>query len=248
VIQEEGETLQRLFSRYVDNVEIVGVPDSRAAIRELERSPAQALIVNAPSLAEASRLSEYLHHLPYDTPAMACWVPGEDQAAKRLGVMRYLVKPVTRETLLSTLEDLGYGVRNVLVVDDDREALQLFARMLSSSRQGYRILRARSGQQALDLLESRRPDVMLLDLIMPGMDGFQVLQAKSRDPSIRDIPVVIVSSRDPSNEPIVSNMLSVMRGNGLSVGDLLNCIQAISETLTPSTRSADREHPKTLAV
>ena len=48
---------------------------------------------------------------------------------------------------------------------------------------------------------------MLLDLIMPGMDGFQVLQQKSRDPSIRDIPVIIVSSRDPSNEPIVSDSL-----------------------------------------
>jgi CheY-like chemotaxis protein len=88
---------------------------------------------------------------------------------------------------------------------------------------------------------------MLLDLIMPGMDGFQVLQEKSRDPSICDIPVVVVSSRDPSNEPIVSNMLSVTRGGGLSVGDLLGCIRAISETLTPATRSGDRALPRTPA-
>jgi len=75
---------------------------------------------------------------------------------------------------------------------------------------------------------------VLLDLIMPGMDGFQVLQEKSQDPAIRDIPVVVVSSRDPSGEPIVSDVLTVTRSGGLSVRDLLACIQAVSEALSPS--------------
>jgi len=154
-----------------------------------------------------------------------------------------LVKPVTRETLLSTLEDLGKGVRNVLVVDDDREALRLFARMLSSSKQAYRILRARSGQQALDLLEARRPDVMLLDLIMPGMDGFQVLREKNRDPSICDIPVVVISSRDPGG-PIVSDTLTVTRSGGLSVCDLLSCVQTVSEVLSPSAQIGRLKRPE----
>jgi len=80
---------------------------------------------------------------------------------------------------------------------------------------------------------------VLLDLIMPGMDGFQVLQEKSQDPAIRDIPVVVVSSRDPSGEPVVrmstsSDVLTVTRSGGLSVRDLLACIQAVSEALSPS--------------
>jgi CheY-like chemotaxis protein len=163
-------------------------------------------------------------------------------------VVRYLIKPVTRELLQSVLEDLGEGIKNVLLVDDEREALQLFSRMLSSAGSSYRILRAQNGQQAMDLMRERQPDVVLLDLIMPGMDGFQVLQAKSRDPSIRQIPVIVVSSRDPTNEPIVSNMLSVTRGGGLSVRDLLHCIRAVSEILTPTVRSADREQPERHAV
>jgi len=94
------------------------------------------------------------------------------------GTLHYLVKPVTREVLLATLEDLGEGVKNVLL-DDEREVLQLFSRMLSSTQHSYHVLRAKNGQQALSLLRQRRPDVMLLDLIMPGMDG---LSAAGKEP------------------------------------------------------------------
>lgn len=246
VLLETGDTLLRLFRRYMDDVEVSSVQDVEGAIRELSHSPAQALIVNAPSFKETPAPMGQLTDLPYDTPAVACWAPGEDEAAQRLGVVRYLVKPVTREALLSTLGELEDGVESVLLVDDKPEVLQLFARMLSSAPRSYRVLRATSGQQALDLLRERRPDVMLLDLIMPGVDGFQVLQEKSRDPAIREIPVIIISATDPTDEPIVSDTLTVTHSGGLSARDLLICIQAISEVLAPSAqlgRRGRREKP-----
>jgi CheY-like chemotaxis protein len=146
-------------------------------------------------------------------------------------VVQYLLKPATRDTLLSALAQVGEGVETVLLVDDEPEVLQLFARILSTADHRYRVLRARDGQRALELLRERRPDVMVLDLIMPDLDGFQVLEAKGRDPSIRSIPVIVLSSRDPVGGPIVSDALSVTRGGGLSVRDLLNCIQAVSRVL-----------------
>jgi CheY-like chemotaxis protein/anti-sigma regulatory factor (Ser/Thr protein kinase) len=238
VLLERGETLRRLCSRYLPGFEIASVRDLDEAIRELSRSPAQALIVNAPPCPRDGGYEcatvEPLAHLPHRTPAIACWVPGEGETARRLGVVRYLVKPVTRQVLLSTLESLGEGVKSVLLVDDEPEALQLFTRVLSSAGRAYDVLQAKNGRRALSLLRERRPDVVLLDLIMPGMDGFQVLQEKSQDPAIRDIPVVVVSSRDPSGEPIVSDVLTVTRSGGLSVRDLLACIQALSEALSPS--------------
>jgi signal transduction histidine kinase/CheY-like chemotaxis protein len=247
VLLEQGETLRRLCSRYLPGFEIASVRDLDGAIRELSRSPAQALIVNAPPRPRDGGYErggprdegyegatvEPLAHLPHRTPAIACWVPGEGETARRLGVVRYLVKPVTRQVLLSTLESLGEDVRSVLLVDDEPEALQLFTRVLSSAGRAYDVLQAKNGRRALSLLRERRPDVVLLDLIMPGMDGFQVLQEKSQDSAIRDIPVVVVSSRDPSGEPIVSDVLTVTRSGGLSVRDLLACIQAVSEALSP---------------
>jgi CheY-like chemotaxis protein len=161
-----------------------------------------------------------------------------------LGVVRYLVKPVSSKTLLRTLAALGQACKTVLLVDDEPEALQLFTRVLSLSPAQYRVLQATNGQRALGLLRERRPDVLLLDLIMPAMDGFQVLQQKSHDPTIRDIPVIIISSRDPVNEPIVSDSLAVTRGGGFSARDLIESVQALSGVLAPHPRPDGRALPE----
>ena len=248
VLLEKEDSLLKWFDRYADAIEIASVRDMEDAIAALTHSPAQALIINAPSLQEVTGSIDRLTNLPYGTPAVSCWVPGEDEAARRLGVVRYLVKPVTREVLLSTLEDLDKDVESVLLVDDQREVLRLFSRMLSSAERGYRVLRATNGQRALSLLRQRKPDVMLLDLIMPGMDGFQVLQEKSQDPSIRDIPIVVISSRDPGGEPIVSDTLTVTRGGGIGLRDLLDCIQSVTEVLSPSTQPDGQGQPGTPAA
>jgi signal transduction histidine kinase/CheY-like chemotaxis protein len=234
VLLEKGRTLHRLFGRYLPGYEITSVQSIEEAICELNRSPAQALVVNVPLFEETSVSVAQLADLPYCTPAVTCWVPGEDETAMQLGVVRYLIKPISRETLLLALEELGKEVQTVLLVDDDQEILQLFARMISSSERDYRILQATSGQRALDLMHERRPDVVLLDLIMPGVDGFQVLQEKCQDPSIRDIPVVVVSSRDPSGDLIASDTLTVTCGGGLMVRNLMACVRAVSAILSPA--------------
>jgi signal transduction histidine kinase/CheY-like chemotaxis protein len=243
VVLELGDTLLRLFRRYLDEVELVHVRCVDEAGLELRRSPARALIVNAASFQEVPDLADRLIDLPYETPVVTCWVPGEDTVAKQLGAARYLVKPVTHERLLSALKDLGEDIETVLLVDDKPEVLQLFGRMLASAEHPYRVFRATSGQQALGLLRERKPDVMILDLVMPGLDGFQVLLEKNEDPCIREIPTIVISAKDPTGEPIVSNSLTVTRNGGLSIGDLLACVQAFSEVLAPSGSSDDPEPP-----
>jgi signal transduction histidine kinase/CheY-like chemotaxis protein len=247
VLVERGSVLRRLFARYFGDVELVSVPNIEDGRDELRRSPAQALIVNAASCAEGTAIGDELGTLPYDTPAFVCWIPGEEATRSESGIVRYLVKPVTREVLSSTLEDLDKKIKTVLLVDDEVEILQLFSRMLSSTERGYRVVRAKSGRRALQLLRERRPDVVVLDLFMPDMDGFQVLQAKSEDPDVRDIPVVIVSAQDPIGQPIVSRGLHIVRGNGLSVSDLMACIQAITRIFSLPGKH-DRALPETPAA
>lgn len=245
VLLEQEESLQRRLRHYIEDVEIAPVRSIEEANRELNRLPARALIINASSLAEVQAPADGLTDLPYGTPVITCWVPAEEEAARRLGVVRYLVKPIGRAALLAALESLGDEVKSVLLVDDEPEVVRLFSRMIASAERPYRLLRANDGQRALDLLRTRRPDVMLLDLILPGMDGFQVLREKSQDPSIRDIPVIAISSRDPIGQPIVSDTLTVTRGGGLSMRDLVACIEAVSQALMPSARSGDRARAET---
>ena len=244
VVLEEGQTLHRILNRYATDAEVVGVQNADEALAELDASPARALVINTPPHGDGTGPGATLDSLPYGTPVVTCWVPGQDEAATRLGAVRYLLKPVSRDALIGALDGVGSRVKSVLLVDDQPEALQLFVRMLSSTGRDYQILRAESGRRAMAILKQRRPDVVLLDLIMPGVDGFQVLREKSLDPTIRDIPVIIVSSRDPSGEPIGSDSLEVTRGGGLSVANLVACIDAVSAVLSPSAQPAVREQPE----
>ena len=229
IVVDPEQTLQRLLSRYVTDIEVVPAPDVSAAIEMLYHSPAQALVVNVSPFEETPTFA--LGNLPLATPAITCWLPGEHDAAKRLGAVDYLVKPLAREKLWATLEKLESDVKTVLIVDDEEDELHLFARMLESEDNRYALLQVTNGPRALDMLRRRHPDVMLLDLTMPGMSGFQVLDEMHRDPSIADTPVIIISSRDPVGDPIVSNTLTVTQGSGLSQRNLMACIQALGRIL-----------------
>jgi signal transduction histidine kinase/DNA-binding response OmpR family regulator len=248
VVVERDKALQRLLRHAVEDLEIAFVADGTAALQESRCSPPEAVVVNAPSLAAIPGMADLAAGLPYGTPLMTCWVPGTDAVAHQWGAASYLIKPVTPDVLQSAVEDLGAEVKTVLLVDDDPEALQLFGRVLASAPRHYRVLRATNGFDAMSLLRERRPDAMLLDLMMPGMDGYQVLREKSQDLAISEIPVIVITSRDPSDAPIVCNALTVTQGDGLSLAQLMGCIHAFSEALFPQTEADAPGRPETSAA
>ena len=238
VLVEKDGALQHLFDRYLDGVEVLAVPSLSEALASLDHAPAQAIVVNRPLGQSPSAFPDpfstpesFRHPLFNQTPVLSCWVPGREEAARRLGVTHYLLKPVYQETLLVVLDEIGRTEMNVLLVDDDPETLQLFARILSVTRPGFHVIRASTGQEALMLMRTRAPDIVLLDLTMPGMSGLDVLKEKGNDPTINTIPVIVVSSTDPSPGPIISNLFSVYRSNGFSVKEFLDCLLMVSDSL-----------------
>ncbi len=239
VVLEAGNVLQRLLNRYFDGVELVPVSTLDEAIAELSRTPARALLVNDVAAGEALQRLNLSAALPYGTPAIVCSVPGTHEAAGTLGVSDYLVKPVARDALLAALDRLSLKGRTVLVADDEPEALRLFWRMLASSPRRYRVVAAGDGQRALQMLRELQPAVLLLDLVMPGMDGFQLLAAKRDDPEIRDIPVIVLSARDPAGQPIVASALAATRAGGLSVAQLLAAIRSLTGILATAGQAGD---------
>jgi len=232
IVFEEGGGLSRLLARYLHNVELIPATSLEEAIAELERLPAQALLINAASVGEDLLRIEREITLPYGLPAVVCSVPGIGDAAESLGVEDYLVKPISREDLLAALDRLQMDGKTILVVDDEPDVLRLFRRMLASAGRDYRVLRATSVGQARRILREQRPDVVLTDLIMPEMDGFQLIAEMRADPTLRDIPIVVTSARDPSGQPIVSKSLAVIRGDGIAMPRLLASIEALVKTLS----------------
>ena len=85
-------------------------------------------------------------------------------------------------------------VRDVLIADDDRGFTQMVARFLQAADVGYRVRSAYDGAEALAEARAARPDVILLDLMMPHMDGFQFLEELKSDPALHDVPVVVVTA------------------------------------------------------
>ena len=242
---ETGNSLKRLLPRYLDDVEVSSASTIEAAGRDLAQQPAQTLVFNAISIGEALAQLDRAS-LPEGATTILTAIPDVATAAETLGVAGYLVKPVSCHVLLATLDGLPLKGKTVLIVDDQAEAQRLFRRMLVSARRGYRVLRASDGQEALALLHQARPDVVLLDLSMPGMDGFRLLEAKAADPAVRDIPVIVVSARDPTGQPIVSNGLAISRVGGLSVSQVLAAIDVLIPILESTWGAGDlgrREAP-----
>ena len=234
VVVEEGNAMKRLLDRYMDEVEVVSVRSLAEARGEALENPAQAILINELDVPAALSSLSSNAPLPPDVPIMVCGIPATEDAASLPGVSAYLVKPVSRAQMLRALDALPGPIESLLLIDDEPDALHLFRRMLASAERGYRVMRANSGVRGLQILASQRPDVVLLDLAMPDMDGFGFLQAKNADPALRDIPVILVSAKDPLGHPLVSNALAVTTDRGLSVRRLLGAIGALTEVLSPT--------------
>ena len=97
-------------------------------------------------------------------------------------------------------QDHDYSKYNVLAVDDIPLNLMLVQKMLS--RFNFEFRTAADGQQALDAVAAKKPDLILLDLMMPGIDGFEVIRRLRADPATSDIQIVILSALN-SNEDVV---------------------------------------------
>ncbi|MDQ1301193.1 MAG: Hybrid sensor histidine kinase/response regulator [Chloroflexota bacterium] len=239
VVLETGKVLTRLLTRYGEGVEIVPTADLTEALAELAAGPSQALIVNDASVGAALQRVRAAG-LPRGAPALICSVPGAEGLVGWAGVAGYLVKPIARETLLAALDRAGLHGKTILVVDDEPEALRLYRRMLASADRNYRVLRAADGEEALKALRDARPSAVLLDLVMPNVDGFHFLEAKSQDPALAEIPVIVVSAQDSAGQPVVSSALAVTAQDGLSAPRLLACFRALTEILTIGGAPADR--------
>jgi threonine synthase len=99
------------------------------------------------------------------------------------------------EGLLAAIERLDTRVRSVAIVDDTPEAARLIRRIIQA-RGNYQVHEAYSGREGLALIQARQPDIVVLDLMMPGMDGFAVIDALKADERTRSIPIIVVTAKE----------------------------------------------------
>jgi len=88
----------------------------------------------------------------------------------------------------------------ILIVDDSNTEIHVFTRMLE--KHGHEVLVAKDGQKGLDLAVSQTPDLILMDIVMPGMDGFQATRRISTNPTTKHIPIIMISTKDQETDQI----------------------------------------------
>jgi GAF domain-containing protein/DNA-binding response OmpR family regulator len=116
-----------------------------------------------------------------------------------LGAADYLVKPVDRAKLVETLRNIcGASAGRVLLVDDDEVVRRSVRQALEPP--GWKVTEAENGRVAVDSLTAGRPDVIILDLMMPTMDGFEFMDQLRGRPDWREIPVVVITAKDLTKE------------------------------------------------
>jgi signal transduction histidine kinase/DNA-binding response OmpR family regulator len=113
----------------------------------------------------------------------------------------YLLKPLDPEQLAHALDqqrirdDRPSDAKTILVVDDDPDTLALQTRLIQQQLPESRVVQARDGRAALTVMEQTRPDLLLLDLMMPELDGFGVLEAMRGREATRDVPVIVLTAQ-----------------------------------------------------
>jgi signal transduction histidine kinase/CheY-like chemotaxis protein/HAMP domain-containing protein len=120
-----------------------------------------------------------------------------DQKGKgfALGAADYLVKPIDKMALLNALATFGTRVKartgpiKVLAIDDDPKTLELLA--VSLEPEGFQVLRSSSGEEGVEVAKTEQPDIIILDLLMPGINGFEVLDRLKASPLTENLPVVL---------------------------------------------------------
>jgi signal transduction histidine kinase/CheY-like chemotaxis protein len=240
VLCDRTGDLYPAFGRCSDEVEFVEARSLAQAVQALRQCPAHALVINAERPEDLWPLAREARSEMPDTPVIGCSVPPQFEQALQAGAIDYMIKPVTRAALEAAIQAAGRPVKRVLAVDDDPDVLQLWTRMLHACNGQIEVVPASSGAQSLEKLRSEPLDLVLLDIVMPDMDGWQVMECKRRDEAIRDVPVILISAQDPLERQRRSQVFLATMGEGLSISQLLRCSLELSSFLLQPGGGPDR--------
>lgn len=190
--------------------------------RVMAEPPAAVLLDYQPAAERGWELMRALKNNPAtrDIPVLFYSLAAEEERGSVLE-LNYLAKPMGEPDLSALLESLGWKAREegrtILVVDDEPGILELHVRLLECRLPDCRILVAKDGLDALQVMEQERPDLVLLDLMMPGLDGFGVLEAMRERDATRRIPVIVLTAQTltgPDIERLQRGVAAVL-GKGL---------------------------------
>jgi signal transduction histidine kinase/CheY-like chemotaxis protein len=164
-----------------------------------------------------------------DIPIIVLSIIDNKELGFSLGAFDYLLKPFEKEAIMAALHRIpGMAAKRVLLVDDEPAAVDLLTQILQD--EGYQVKGTYSGEEALRALDASPQDIILLDLLMPEMDGFEVIQRVKANPRWRDIPIIVVTAKDLSDSEcgfLCRSVDRIMQKAGLARETLMKEVQSL---------------------
>jgi PAS domain S-box-containing protein len=134
-------------------------------------------------------------------PVIICSIMEQTDKGFSLGASDYLVKPILEEDIVNAINKLNKDghIRDILIIDDDPNDLRLLEKILRDHGR-YKPIPIEGGRKGWEAINTRLPDAIILDIFMPEMDGFTILEKIRENPILREIPVLVVSGGGLTNE------------------------------------------------
>jgi GAF domain-containing protein/CheY-like chemotaxis protein/HAMP domain-containing protein len=196
-----------LYKRYLEKqgYQVIGVIDSRQAVDQAVRLKPDVITVDILmpnkdgwAVIQELRQNQQTRHIPI----VVCSIVGDEGKGFSLGAADYLVKPITEDDLVNALKGLdGHQQTNVLIIDDTPDDVRLIRRILEApnapgeNRPTYTVREACNGTEGIEAVHQKVPDLIILDLMMPQVDGFAVLETLKANPATRTIPIIVVTAK-----------------------------------------------------
>jgi CheY-like chemotaxis protein len=243
---DDDEKVINLYKRYLSShgYQVVAITNPKEALQQVKRMRPFAITLDIMMPGKDGwQVIEDIKNDPQtkNIPIIICSIIEDLERGYKLGATDYLVKPILEDEFVRAIQRLNMNgdtePRNILVVDDDPNVMPIIQKSLPPEM-ALRFQYADGGLKGLAMLREQPPDAVILDLFMPGMDGFDLLETMQKDPLMRQIPVIILTGADlnaDQKQIIDKYKRDLIRKDMLREDDLAHCLgRALRELENPA--------------
>ena len=230
IVDDEPEILAIISDYLSHDYNVITTTSGKEAIKlaKMHQPFAITLDVIMPDM-DGWEVLQQLRHIPEtkDIPIIIVSVSSDKATGIALGAIGYVSKPINKNQLISEINKLDtLSPYSILITDDNEIDRNDMARTLE--QEGMKAIVAENGHKCLDIIKTFVPDVLVLDLMMPEMDGFSVLNTIRNNPNTKNLPVIVVTAKDLTAEDkqkLSGNVSSILAKSGNASSFLLEKIK-----------------------
>ncbi|GEM_PF-86835 len=229
VLNGAGSRLLQFLQRQLPNYRLVAAGSLPAAQTMAADLRAFAILTDADCFDRTACADS-------PVPVLGVPLPHPERLSASLGVAAYLSKPIKRVELLEAIQQLQRPVATVLVIDDDPRFVRLVQRFLGvrSAQPAYTLLSAHNGEEAVAVARTSKPDLILLDLILPDAGGEEILARLREDSDLAAVPVIIVSAQEQlAGQFVLGDTIVGVKPEGMQLDEICRVIEALVQNLKP---------------